>query len=282
MVDQIKRKGVKTIISCGLVRKRWGGGVRVNPLECSETEKYAKIFCEIFERVSVKTLETFPDIFLFLWNQSFLSFLKNIRFNTFWIFLYAQRFFSSKVRKKQFFPQPIVFPKIGRQNHARFSLFFKVFFSSIQGFWADARRQQRLQQTQREHLKKFLGSLRIFLYAIKIAILLRIFQLKIKIYFCVLLKARRATIFVLERTKTTSKPSPRSRQSVKKIANVSVIKGGGGQNSSNILSYFQKKFRYKIRVFPSFNPILVGRFPPPPNRDRVKTVHFRLFRLLRY
>ena len=36
--------------------------------ECSEMEKYAKMFCDIFARVSVKNI--FPDIFIKYWNFS--------------------------------------------------------------------------------------------------------------------------------------------------------------------------------------------------------------------
>ena len=69
-----------------------------NVLKRKNMQKY----CGIFARVSVKTLEIFPDIFLeykniFHWNPIFFSFIKNIRFRPFWIFLYAKR------KKKIFF-----------------------------------------------------------------------------------------------------------------------------------------------------------------------------------
>ena len=42
--------------------------------ECSEADKYAKIFCDIFARVSVKNFDIFPDIF----KKKLLSLPKNI------------------------------------------------------------------------------------------------------------------------------------------------------------------------------------------------------------
>ena len=74
--------------------------------ECSDTEKYAKIFCEIFAGDSVKTLEIFNDIFLKYWNFSFwtkvFSKMQSIRMRPFWIFWYENqknRFFTPSLMK---------------------------------------------------------------------------------------------------------------------------------------------------------------------------------------
>ena len=69
--------------------------------ECSEMEKYAKIFCDILARVSVKNLDIFPNIFI--QNKSFFSFMKNIRFRPFCIFKYAYR---KIIKKYLFFKSP--------------------------------------------------------------------------------------------------------------------------------------------------------------------------------
>jgi len=82
------REGVKKLF---VMDQDGGGGI--NPLawtkifflekdvECSETEKYAKIFCGIFARVSIKSLDIFPDILRKYWKYfSFRSFFSIINF----------------------------------------------------------------------------------------------------------------------------------------------------------------------------------------------------------
>ena len=76
-LTHIIREGViKKTISYGPVRKRGGGKPpgrnqnrcfflkREKDAECSETEIYAKIFCDIFAGVFVKKLDILLDIFL--------------------------------------------------------------------------------------------------------------------------------------------------------------------------------------------------------------------------
>ena len=67
MYEELEKASKITLICYRLVRKRGGG---VNPLastkifvkkkeknaECSETEKYSKIFLDMFARVSVKNI----------------------------------------------------------------------------------------------------------------------------------------------------------------------------------------------------------------------------------
>ena len=44
--------------------KLWTSLRNKKDTKCSETEKYAKIFCAIFARLSFKNLDIFPDIFM--------------------------------------------------------------------------------------------------------------------------------------------------------------------------------------------------------------------------
>ena len=91
--------------------------------ESSETEKYAKIFIDIFAMVSVKNLDIFLDIFIRYWKFSFRTkvffFIKNIRFRPFCIFWYEYwkiiikiPIFFQKSAKKRFFPYKLFFLRL--------------------------------------------------------------------------------------------------------------------------------------------------------------------------
>ena len=112
--------------SYGPVRKRGGGGSqpkqvifqkKAKEAECSETEKYAKVICDIFARVSVQNLEMFPHHFhkifkvFFLQNRFFFKY-------TFQTILDLLICISKNYKKTlNFFPQKNGFLSYGGGGH---------------------------------------------------------------------------------------------------------------------------------------------------------------------
>ena len=132
MVDQIIRKVVKTIISCGLVRKRGGGSgsTSQNVLKRKNMQKY---FVKFFKGYPLKPWKLFPIFSFSFGTKVFFLFSKTFVLTHSGSFYMHSDFFLQKSAKNSFFRNLQSSLRQADKTTQDFPFFLKFFFLQFRG-----------------------------------------------------------------------------------------------------------------------------------------------------